>query len=190
MKSTILKTLIPLALIAQISADEIKEEIAIALSAYEAGEYSNASAALQQANALMGEKKATSIGNALPDKIGGWTGGEIENESAGMSLMGGGVMLARTYSQADKKVKIQLMADSPMVTQLMGMMSNPAMAAGMGMKMKRVGDQKAFYNKDSGGLSMIVQNKYLIQIENSEATEDELIDLVKGIDLEYLKNFR
>lgn len=172
-------------------ADQILTEIEAAKKAYEAGDAAEASLALNQALALLNEKKSGSIGKALPDKIGEWAGAEIEDQSAGMAMLGGGgVMLSRSYTKGEKSASISLSADSPMLATFLGMMGNPAMATAMGMKMHRLGDEKAMINEKEGSATMIYKNRFLIQIQNSELSADDLLELIKGVDLSILDGIK
>ncbi|TAG07814.1 MAG: hypothetical protein EAZ42_12400 [Verrucomicrobia bacterium] len=176
---------------ASMRADQILTEIEAAKKAYEAGDAAEASLALNQALALLNEKKSGSIGKALPDKIGEWAGAEIEDQSAGMAMLGGGgVMLSRSYTKGEKSASISLSADSPMLATFLGMMGNPAMATAMGMKMHRLGDEKAMINEKEGSATMIYKNRFLIQIQNSELSADDLLELIKGVDLSILDGIK
>lgn len=188
------KTLIPYlvsaALLSPLIADEILDEIDAAREAYEAAEYSTAVGALEQATALMNEKKSTAISKALPDTIGDWKAGELTSEGSGVTMFGGGNMVSRKYTKGDTVVNIQLMADSPMISQVMGMMNSPAMANAMGMKSKRIGSEKGLYDPKANSLSMIIQNRFLIQIEKSKATEEEVLELANGIETKVLTELK
>jgi len=169
-------------------ADPVTDEIDAAKKAYEAGDQAEAQVALNQAIALLSEMKATAVGKALPDKTGTWTGGEIENQSAGLNFLGGGggIMLSRTYTSGDKSVTVNLSADSPLLATMVGYMGNPAMASAMGMKMHRLGDQKAMINEKEGSGNMIYKNRFLIQIQNSDLNAEQLLEIFKGINLNAL----
>lgn len=168
-------------------ADAVLSEIDAAKKAYESGDAAEASAALNQALALIGEQKSGAIGKALPDQIGEWTGGEIENQSAGMAVLGGGgVMLNRPYTMDEQSLTINLSADSPLMASFAGMVTNPAMGAAMGMKMHRLGDQKVMINEKDGTGVMIYKNRFLIQIQDTKLSAEELVKLFGGIDLAVL----
>ncbi len=168
-------------------ADPVTDEIDAAKKAYESGDQAEAQVALNQAISLLSEMKATSLGKALPDAIGAWTGGEIENQSAGLSILGGGgIMLNRPYTSGDKSVSIGLSADSPLLATIGGYMGNPAMASAMGLKMHRIGDQKAMINDKEGSATLVYKNRFLIQIQNSDLKTEELLEIIKAIDLSAL----
>ncbi len=185
-------TLLVLSSSLSLHADPITDEIDAAKKAYEAGDHSEAQTALNQAVALLTELKATAVGKALPDKIGDWTGGEIENQSAGLGLFGGGggIMLSRPYTSGDQSVKIALSADSPLLATVGGYMGNPAMATAMGLKMHRIGDQKAMVNEKEGNATLVYKNRFLIQIENGNLKTDALLELLKGINFTALDELK
>ena len=189
-KITLLSTIIPFAFLASLAADEVTGEISAALTSYEAGEFSAASTALQQASVLVSEKKAEAIAKAFPEKIGDWKAGEVENNSAGMGILGGGTVIKRTYTKGKQSVSIQLIADSPMVAQYIGILNNPAMAGAMGLKRKKVGAEKGLYNAKNHAFHMIVQNRFMIQINDSKASEADVLALAAGIDTKVLTNLK
>ncbi len=181
-------TLLALSVSLSLHADPVTDEIDAAKKAYESGDQAEAQVALNQAIALLTEMKAGRVGKALPDKIGNWTGGEIENQSAGLSILGGGggIMLSRPYTSGEKSISINLSADSPLLATIGGYMGNPAMASAMGLKMHRIGDQKAMVNDKEGSATVVYKNRFLVQIQNSDLKTEELLELLRGIDLSAL----
>ncbi len=179
------------AFLGSLAADEVTEEIANALKAYEAGEYSAASVSLQQANSIVMEKKSAAIAKALPDTVGEWKGGEVENNGAGLAVFGGGgTMLERKYSKGDLTMAVTLMVDSPMVMQYVGMLNNPAMATAMGLKRRKVGENVALFNPKENSLNMIIENRFMIQINGSQGKEDNIMEIAGGIDTEVLTGLK
>lgn len=191
-KRSLATTLLVLSTNLCLHADPITEEIDAAKKAYEAGDHSEAQTALKQAIALLTELKAAAVGKALPDKIGAWTGGEIENQSAGLGLFGGGggIMLNRPYTSGDQSITMGVSADSPLLATVGGYMGNPAMATAMGLKMHRIGDQKAMINEKEGGATLVYKNRFLIQIQNSELKKDALLEILKGINFAALDELK
>jgi hypothetical protein len=163
-----------------VRADEVADDIKAALAAYEKGDLSEATTLLSQANSAIAEKKGGEMGKALPDAIGEWKAGELTNESIAIV---GGQQSKRDYTKGDKSANITLMADSPMLGQFIGMMGNPQMAMAMGLKTRKVGDQRAIYNDKEGSMTMIVNSRFMIQINGSELDEASLMELAKGVDV-------
>jgi hypothetical protein len=166
-------------------ADEIEDAINSALKLYKEGKLSEATTGLQNAVNLLGEKRGTSLSSALPDEIKGWKGGKIE--SASLAALGGGNTIERDYRKDEKKATVSIAADSPMLSQVSSFLSNPALGGLLGIKQKKVGDLTAMVHAKEGLLQMVVNNRFLVQIQGKKLTEEELADLAGGVKVEVLK---
>lgn len=172
-------------LVSTLLADPVIDEIEVAKLSYQEGNLTEASLALMQANALVTEKKTEVVKTVLPDELGSWTGGEFSDQSAAAGIFGGGgISVARNYTQGDKKATITASADSPMLNQLMQMMNNPAYAAAAGLKMHRIGTKKAMINGKEGSATLSHNNRFLIQIQAKGLSEDEIFALLESLPLD------
>lgn len=169
-------------------ADEISNTIQEALDFYKDGKFDDAKRSLDFASQMLGQKKADDLKNLLPQAMSGWQAedGESEAAAAGMAMLGGGLFASRTYTKGGQDVKIELIGDSPLLAQFLGIFSNPTLAGAMG-KMIRLGSQMALEDK-SGKLTMVVANRFLIMIEGS-ASRDDRIAYGKAIDYTALSKF-
>ncbi len=170
-------------------ADEVEDAINEAMKLYKEGKYSEASTSLQIALNGINEKKGGTISSALPDKIGEWKGGEVDNTNA-LGILGGGTTVARKYSKTDRNASITIIADSPMIGQVMGLMANPAIAGLAGLKMKKAGDNTVTIQKDAGMGQIVVDNRFLIQIQGSDLKEEEILELAAGVKTGVLKDIK
>ena len=172
-----------------LTADEVEDAINEAMKLYKEGKYTEASTSLQLAVNAINEKKGGSIATALPDKIGDWTGGEVNNTNA-LAVLGGGNTVERKYEKKDKSASITIIADSPMIGQIVGLMSNPTIAGLAGMKMKKAGDNTVTIQKDAGMGQIVVDNRFLIQIQGSDLKESDLLELAAGVKTSVLKDLK
>ncbi len=170
-------------------ADEVEDSINEALKLYKEGKYTEASISLQLAVNAINEKKGGAISSALPDKIGDWKGGEV-NQSNALAVIGGGATIERKYSKAGRDATITIIADSPMISQVVGLMANPAIAGLAGLKMKKAGDNTVTIQKDAGMGQIVVDNRFLIQIQGDALKEEELLELAGGIQTKVLKELK
>ncbi|MBR0652084.1 hypothetical protein GXW78_20675 [Roseomonas terrae] len=154
-------------------ADEVEDSIREGLEAYGRRDLGTARQALEQAVQLLAQKNADRLGAILPAPLAGWTAedGEAQTSAAGMALLGGGIQASRTYRRGDASVEIQVIGDSPLVAQLIPVISSPALAASMG-RLVRVGSARAIQTQD-GKLMMVVANRFLISVEGSASAEDK-----------------
>jgi hypothetical protein len=169
-------------------ADEVTDTINEALSAYEKGDTVQATEDLNYALELIRQQKGNRLKSFLPEPLSGWKAGEVETESMGAAMMGGGMMLHRNYHKDNAEIAIEIVTDSPLIQSMSMMFSNPMFAAG---KLKRIHKQKAIIeynaNQHAGKLSMMVDNRILITIKGRNVSENDLIAYAKAIDIEGMK---
>lgn len=169
-------------------ADEIEDALASALKFYKEGKLSEANTGLQTAVSLLNEKRGLSLSSVLPDDIKGWKGGKVETTS--LAALGGGNTVERGYKKDEKKATVSIAADSPLLSQVSGLLSNPALGGLLGIKQKKVGDLTAMLHAKEGLLQMVVNNRFLVQIQGKKLSEDELADLAAGVKVEVLKEMK
>lgn len=166
------------------AADDVTDTIESALEAYRDGDVQYAIEELSYAQQLLQGMKTDSLTAFLPEPPPGWTR-EIDTEmNAGLAMMGGGIGAEATYSDGSDSFTLTLLADSPMVMAMAGMLNNPTVMAAAG-KMVRVGRQK-FLDQD-GELSTLVNNRVLIQA--SGAGTDIMMPVLEAIDYRGLGDF-
>ena len=171
-----------------IRADEIEDAINSALKLYKEGKLNEANTGLQTAVSLLNEKRGASLSSALPDQISGWKGGKVE--SASLAALGGGNTIERDYRKGEKKATVSIAADSPLLSQVSGFLSNPALGGLLGIKQKKVGDLTAMLHAKEGLLQMVVNNRFLVQIQAKKLSEDELAELAGGVKVDVLKGMK
>ena len=74
-----------------------------------------------------------------------------------------------------------------MLSQVSSFLSNPALGGLLGIKQRKVGELTAMVHAKEGLLQMVVNNRFLVQIQGKKLTEDELADLAGGVKVEVLK---
>ena len=169
-------------------ADEIEDALNSALKFYKEGKLSEANTGLQTAVNLLNEKRGASLSSVLPDEIKGWKGGKVE--SASLAALGGGNTIERGYRKDEKKATVSIAADSPLLSQVSSFLSNPALGGLLGIKQKKVGDLTAMIHAKEGLLQMVVNNRFLIQIQGKKLTEEELAELAGGVKVDLLKEMK
>jgi hypothetical protein len=170
------------------NADEIGDTIKEALNAYEKGDITQAKEDLQYALELLKQASGGKLKSFFPEPLEGWKASEIEDQSQGAAMLGGGVFLHRTYKKGDAEVTIEFVSDSPVVQSVGMMLANPMFAGGA---LKRIHREKALieYRSDEkkGKLTIIVNNKVMISIEGEGVSKEDLIAYAKAIDIEGMK---
>ncbi len=175
--------------VAPARADEVTDNLDTAKTAYEAGNYSEAITAIDYANQLIRQKKGDEMKKLLPDAPSGWEADEAESEAAASSMLGGGVTAKRSYRRGDSSVTIKIQSDSPMLQATAMMLSNPMFMSSNGAKMETIKGQKVSVSFKAGGdngeIKAVVDSRYLVEIDGSSLTRDDLVSFAKA--LEYAK---
>ena len=166
--------------------DDVVNSINEGMEFYQSGEFAEATSSLNYAVQLIQQKKGESLSGLLPEPLDGWEAEEAQSQAAGAAMFGGGVTAERSYSKDNSRVSIQIVTDSPMLQGVMMMFSNPMFATADGGKMVRVGRQKAIVKftpeDESGDLQMVVNNRFLVTVEGSGVSNDDLVNYAKAID--------
>lgn len=184
---TFLAVLILAFLALPVAADEVTDNVQEGLDAYKAKRYSEAAGALEYAAALIKEMKGEKITVVFPAAPGGWTKGEVETASFGAGMMGGGISASCGYTEdaGNGSVDISIMSDSPMVSAMSMMLSNPMMMRADGGKLKKYGGHKARFKYDPGariGEIGTVVLGILVQIQGQDLDEATFEDLAEALD--------
>lgn len=98
--------------------------------------------------------------------------------------------MERKYTKGDRDATITIIADSPMIGQVIGLMSNPTIAGLAGMKMKKAGANTVSIQKDQGMGQIVVDNRFLIQIQGSELKEADVLELAGAVKTDVLKEIK
>ncbi|HWL51711.1 MAG TPA: hypothetical protein VNQ90_04705 [Chthoniobacteraceae bacterium] len=177
--------LVPVFSLLPLQADEIEDTISEALTKYKAGELSGAGGSLQYALNLLNEQKSKKVMEFIPATIGDWKGDEGKADSHGM--LGGGFSVSRKFTNEKQSANVKITMDSPLIQQMIGMLSNPMFAGQMGMKMRDIEGEKAMVNPKNGELSLVINSTILVQVKGRDLGEEELLTLAKGLDVAGLK---
>ena len=158
------------AFIAPASADEVTDQLNAARKAYESGELRSAVQTLQFAVASIQEKINLSLLELLPEPLDGWNADEPQAQSGGMAAMIAGTNLSRRYYRDDgAEVDISITADSPLLSMMTMMLSNPMlMQTDPGTRVYTHGGQRGMikHEKDSDvwEISLMIGGKIMIQV--------------------------
>jgi hypothetical protein len=187
-----MKPVLPLAcaltmLAAAAAADEFTDTLESALEAYGAGDITAAQQDLDYAGKLLTAMKSESLATFLPPAPAGWTREEAGDggEAAGMmGMFGGGTIAAATYTRGSEEMTLSLIANSPMITGMAGMLSGlAAMGGGKPMRIQRT--EFALNEEDLQG---VVGGKVMVSVGGNATVEDKAA-LIEGIDLGALAEF-
>src|SRR5690606_260716 len=157
---------------APVVADDIKDALQEALQAYEHGDMALAKEHLGYATQLLNQRGADHLAQVLPPPLSGWEGDEAETSAGTTAFFGGGVQASRTYRKNDQQVQVEIIGDSPLMSQMMMVMANPALAGSMG-KMIKVGKQRGILDS-SGKIMVIINNRFMVSVDGDAEATDKL----------------
>jgi hypothetical protein len=176
-------------------ADEIREQLDLAIELYEEGDYSGAVTELQFAIGEIQAKLGGAYAQTFPPPPDGWTAADATQES-GAAFMGGGTIVNRRYSEdgGNGSMEAQLIIDNPMIQGMAALFSNPAMlAANPNMQRIRMGRDNAILEFDEaagrGEITYVAGGgRAMLKVEGRGLTSgDQLAALLKAWDMEGLR---
>lgn len=178
-----------------VTADEVTDQLDAARSAYDSGDLRIAQEALRFADAKIQEKLRARQMELLPAPLEGWTAEDgPASDAAGFAALVGGTTIARTYSRSDgAEVQVQLMADSPLMSMMTMVMSNPFLIqADPGTSLYTHGRFRGMLKQDpdDGGieLSLTIGSRILLQISGDRgATKADVEAYLNAMDLASLE---
>ncbi len=172
-------------------ADDVQDSIREALDYYNAGDYQEAVESLDYASQLIRQMKGKKLETLLPAPLEGWSAKPAESRAVGAAVFGGGLTVERSYTRGPASVTIRIVADSPMIQGMLAMFSNPVFATSDGGRLERIGREKAIVKYDaaskSGDIRLAVANRFLVTIEGTAVTEEDLKAYARAIDFKKLK---
>ena len=121
----------------------------------------------------------------MPAPLPGWEADEAQSSSAGAALFGGGLQASRTYNKDDHYIEVEIVGDSPMLSQMMVVMTNPALAGSMGKSVK-IGKQRGIQD-ENGKIMLIINNRFMVSVEGDAEQADKLA-YAEAVKLEALNN--
>lgn len=159
-------------------ADDVSDSINEALSQYKSGDLAGASSNLEYATQLIRQQKGGQLESFLPPEPTGWQADESTSNSVGTAMFGGGTSAEKKYYHGSSSVKVSITADSPLLQSMMMLFTNPMYLQSDGGKLERMNGQKAMIKystqNNSGEITIVVANRYLINIKGREVTKEQL----------------
>jgi hypothetical protein len=180
---------------APLAADEIREQLDLAIELYEEGDYAGTVTELQFAIGEIQAKLGGAYAQTFPPAPDGWSAAEPSQES-GAAFMGGGTIVNRRYSEdgGNGSMEAQLIIDNPMIQGMAALFSNPAMlAANPNMQRVRMGRDNAVLDFDEAAgrgevTFMAGGGRAMLKVEGRGLSSgDQLVDLLKAWDMDGLR---
>lgn len=176
-------------------ANELREQLELAIELYEEGDLAGAVTELQFAIGELQAKQGAAYALTMPPAPAGWRA-EAATQETGAAFMGGGSVVNRVYTEegGSGHMEAQLVVDNPMVQGMAALFSNPAMlAASPAMQRVRIGRDNAVMEFDQAAgrgeiTHMVGGGRVMLKVSGSGlATGEPLVELLKAWDMDGLK---
>jgi len=177
------------------AADDIREQLELAIELYDEGDYAGSITELQFAIGEIQSLLGGAFAQTFPPAPAGWTAAEPSRE-AGAAFLGGGTMINRRYSEdaGSGSMEAQLIIDNPMIQGMAALFSNPAMlAANPNMQRVRMGRDNAILEFDEAAgrgeiTYMAAGGRAMLKVEGRNlASGDQLVELLRAWDMDGLR---
>jgi hypothetical protein len=179
-----------------VAGDDVTDAVEEGMQAYQQGHYGDAANQLDYASQLIRQKKGEELRALFPAPLPGWRVDEADSSATGAAIMGGGVTASRRYHREpaagsdgqSAELKIELIADSPLLQSVMVMLSNPMYATANGSQLKTIKGQRAIVknNGDETEVQMVIENKLLLTISGFGASSEDVFKYTESLDYQKL----
>ena len=173
-------------------ADEIVDILTETTQTYKSGDYTKVKEDLTYILELLRQKQGSTLKTMLPDALEGWRLVTTKSNSGNRRMVGEVTSASRIYKKDSSKITINIITDSPLLQSIGMMISNPMFSSGG--KLKRINRQKAIIkykeNRKRGKLTMVVDKRFVINVEGKNIKEEDLISYAKAIDVKKLKSLK
>jgi hypothetical protein len=183
-----LLAILPLLVLPLTAAEEKKDAFEIAFreawELHKAGKEEEVAEKLRELLQMVEKREADQVVETLPSQLEYWKGGEVKRED--LAVMGGGIAISRTYATGKRKVEVKVIKDSPLMQKLAPLIANPQLLALGGRKTHKIAGKTAVMEGDKK-LQMILSDRIYLELNAiGEATEKDMLDVARRLDLRAL----
>lgn len=179
--------LIPCMLLADES--EISQAIKQGTQAYQDGQLAKAASQFDYVATLIRQQQAEQLADVFPEPLPDWTANQAESQASSAAFFGGGITASRDYLKGTAQLTISISKDSPLLSAMAMLFSNPSMASMGGYKQIHINGRSAMLKLDeySQELQMLINNSILVQLEGSGVDKEELLAYAKALDINAIR---
>jgi len=174
------------------AANAVDEQIQRGVEAYQAGHYQQAIQALQLSIEQLQDLLNQQYLKLLPDAPPGWEASEAQLPPAEVAAsLGGGLHVSREYRRGTEKVEIQLIANSPMLSALGAIISNPdILKSNPGVEPYSYEGYSGLRKKQPQGeeIALLLDNTILIKVTGTQLESEQAPEpFLEALDFDKLK---
>ncbi len=168
------------------ASDMVRDEIGELTKRYDAGDLPGAIDSARLIETWLLEKQAEGLSDVFGE-VPGWTKTGGEAQAVGMALMGGGITASENYENGDARMSAELVANSPMLGMISGMMGNSFMAMSSGKKIIKIDGRKAMVEQsgDNWEIMLPYEGQVLLTVRGPD--KDAAIVCIERIDWDTVK---
>jgi hypothetical protein len=178
-------------------ADDFTDELDKARQLYEKHDLKGSSTELGFAARVLNDKRVALYAALFAPAPSGWKVDESDSDhgtggALASQMMGGAVMVERTYRQddGDGEIRAEVLAESPMIQSMAVLAANP-MYMDKGAKRVSIGDGNAVLKYDDGeksGELTLVVGASSIKLTGNAVSSDAMVTLLKDFALAKFKS--
>ena len=164
--------------------DPFEEGMRQAFMDYKKGDNEAVTAKLRELLKLMEERDAQKVGGLHPAVLNGWKGERLQRDDLG--IVGGGLSISRVYVSGKRDITVKVMKDSPLVKQLLPLLTNEDLIRMSNRKTHNIAGETAIMEGEKK-MRLVLDGRILVElVAGGDAGERELVAAVRKLDLKAL----
>lgn len=168
--------------------DPFEEGMRQAFAEYKKGNHEAVTAKLRELIKLEEERGAAKVGSVLPDAVEGWKGETVKNED--LTIVGGGRSISRVYVSGNRLITVKVIKDSPLVKQLIPLLTNEDLLRAGNRKTHSIGGETAIMEGERK-LQMVLDERIYLEITGDETiVEKDIVAFTRKLDLKALEKLK
>jgi hypothetical protein len=163
-----------------VAADQVADELRAALQKWEKGDAPGAHDHVRMADSKMSELEARESQKAWGE-VAGYTLELGDSMSMGGAMLGGGITSSATYTDTDgNTINGTVVANSPLLGMISGLLSNSFMATASGASIERVAGRKAALQQEGDHWTGNMPYKSTVLITVNGPTKEDVVKVYEA----------
>ena len=147
--------------------DAVEEGMRQAFVDYKKGDNEAVTAKLRELIKILDERGANRVEIMMPDTVEDWKGETVKRDNA--AALGGGVSLTRIYVKGGKNITVKVIKDSPLVAQLLPLLTNEELLRLANRKTYHIAGGTAVMDGEHK-LQLVLDKRIYVELEGDETT--------------------
>ncbi|MCK5903455.1 MAG: hypothetical protein KAG28_09955 [Cocleimonas sp.] len=183
----------PLLISPLVLADEITDQIDTGLKAYKDKDYKGAIEEFKFITVQLQKLEQQENTKLLPEPLKGWlVKKNKENNQVALNILGGGTSVSAEYQNKRERVKIEIVANSPMLAMVNMMISNPMIAASNAnaepYRYKRIKGIKEKKGKNTVEITLLMAGQVMVKVTGRYLQDEAVLkQYLDAMDMKKIK---